>query len=160
MSANIYLEVVKDGKNVINDEGEIVITELHSKTFPFIRYKLNDVGKILSKECSCGRNSPVIEISRGRIDSYIIKPSGEKVYDAILAYTLKEGIESFRALQTDKNKIKIYIKTTKEYSNKLKSSYKKKLLQKLGKEFEIEFIRVDHLPRDHSGKLRYFVPLY
>jgi len=66
MAANIYLEVIKDGKNVIDEEGDIHVTELHARSNPFIRYGLGDRGILCSERCSCGRALPIIKILSGR----------------------------------------------------------------------------------------------
>ncbi len=159
MANNIFLEIIKDGKPVLDQEGEIYITELNTRTFPFIRYKLNDIGILSTSKCECGRNLPVIRISKGRIDSYIRTPDGALIYDAVLAYTLKKGIISFKAIQRTVNHIDIFIKVDSNFSNELKNKYAAELQSLIHPNMELIFHKVDELPRDKSGKLRYFVPL-
>ena len=55
---------------------KIVLTELNSRSIPFIRYKNGDVGRILNEKCDCQRPYEIIEIKEGRIDDYIRCPDG------------------------------------------------------------------------------------
>jgi phenylacetate-CoA ligase len=158
MLPGVYLEVIRDGQQVFNQDGEIVVTELNFKSFPFIRYRLNDIGRILTNGCQCGSNYPVIEITKGRIDSYIRTPNGHRVYDAVLAYTLKEGIRAFKAVQTALDRIDIHLIPDHCFNESLEAAYTRKLVELIDPEMKIFFHVCDKLPRESSGKLRYFVP--
>lgn len=64
-SENIIVEV---------DNGEIVVTNLMSKSFPIIRYKLGDQVTLAPADfaCKCGRQHPVILDVLGRVGKNII----------------------------------------------------------------------------------------
>ncbi len=158
MAYNIFMEVIKDGKQVYDEEGEIYITELNTFTFPFIRYKIGDIGLISKSKCECGINLPLIKITKGRSDSYILTPSGAKVYDAVFAYTLKKGVVSFKAVQTSLNNIDVYLKVNNMFSEELKRYYLETLKKKIDPQMNIIIKIVEVLPREPSGKLRYFIP--
>ncbi|HDZ15129.1 hypothetical protein LCGC14_0700380 [marine sediment metagenome] len=56
-------------ENVIveqNSEGEILITNLESQSFPIIRYNLGDIVSLSEKFCSCGRAHPLVSEIQGR----------------------------------------------------------------------------------------------
>lgn len=156
MASNIYLEVIKDGVPVFDEAGEIHVTELHARTSPFIRYNLGDRGILCSEPCSCGCALPVMQVLAGRKDDYIITPDGRKIYDAILAYTLKKGISRFSAVQTAINRIEISVIQDVDYSQDLADSYVNTLRKHLGSDMSIAIIPVKEIEREPSGKLRYF----
>lgn len=156
MSANIYLEVLKDGRPVLDDEGEIHVTELHTRSTPFIRYSLGDRGILCSAPCPCGSSLPVMQVLSGRKDDYVLTPDGRKVYDAIFAYTLKRGVSRFRAVQTAVDRIEIAIVPGADYSPELGSRYVRELQRHLGATVTIAISLVDTIEREPSGKLRYF----
>lgn len=133
MAPNIILEVIKDGKQVTDEEGEIYVTELNAKEMPFIRYRIGDIGVLSSELCTCGVNFPVVKIITGRMDDYILTPEGERVYDAIFAYTFKHGIKVFRAVQEKINLINIYAVIDSDYSKTTEIEYIKKLKKYISK---------------------------
>lgn len=156
MASNIYLEVIKDGKNVVDEEGEIYVTELHAASNPFIRYGLGDRGVLCSERCSCGRALPVLRIMSGRKDDYVLTPQGNKIYDAIFAYVLKEGVDKFKAVQKSIDLIEISVVVNAGYSDSIQNNYLETLQKHFGDAMKIVFSVVDSIPHEKSGKLRYF----
>jgi phenylacetate-CoA ligase len=156
MTPNIYLEVIKNGTPVINEEGDVVVTELHALTSPFIRYKTGDRGVKMSEHCSCGLPYPVIKILSGRVDDYILTPDGRKVYDAILAYTLKQGIKQFKAVQRNSRMLEIMIVPDQGLTQDVLDFYMSELMSQISSDMEFVFTKVARIPHEKSGKLRYF----
>lgn len=156
MASNIYLEVLKNGKPVLDEEGEIHVTELHARANPFIRYNLGDRGMLCSEPCSCGSALPVMQVLAGRKDDYIITPDGRKVYDAILAYTLKQGINRFSAVQTATDCLEISVIPDNTFTPQLADTYICTLRKHLGNDMTIIIKPVEQIERERSGKLRYF----
>jgi phenylacetate-CoA ligase len=156
MSSNIYFEVLKDGIPVVDEEGTVVVTELHALTSPFIRYKIGDRGVRCSAPCPCGLPYPVIKVLSGRIDDYILTPDGRKVYDAILAYTLKKGVKKFKAIQREVRSLEIMIVADDELDDEMISQYTAKLKLGISSDMDFIFKKVAAIPQEKSGKLRYF----
>ena len=156
MSSNIYLEVIKDGRNVVDEEGDIYVTELHTRSFPFIRYGLGDRGVICSERCSCGRALPVIKILSGRKDDYVLTPEGHKIYDAIFAYILKDGVDKFKVIQRSIDLLEINIVANAGYSPSIQNRYREIFQKHFGDSMKIEFSIVETINHEKSGKLRYF----
>lgn len=137
--------------------GEIVITELNSRSVPFIKYRLGDMGRVLNPGCKCGRPFEALEIREGRMNDLIVCPDGKKVYAAILPYVLKNYVLQFKALQEKSDMIDIYVIPASNYGNASEKNIKSNLQNYLGVEMNIRLIVVDNIPPDISGKLRYFV---
>lgn len=154
----VYLEINGADSDGL---GEIILTELNSVSIPFVRYKNGDIGKILSNKCNCKCNRPyeIMEIREGRMDDYIKCPDGRLVYDAILAYSLKEYAAQFKAYQEKSDCLKILIIPNNDYTEESGVSIKKTLNKYLGNDMKIELNLVEKLPVDQSGKFRYFIPL-
>ncbi|BDV43063.1 adenylyltransferase [Geotalea uraniireducens] len=158
MSSNVIVEIVDASGNPVpaGVEGDIVVTELHARHFPFIRYCLGDRGKFDIESCSCGRSLPILNISGGRKDDYILTPDGRKVYDAILAYTLKKGIVKFQATQDGYNHLTVSVVVDSLYNDEVELQYIAELKNKISNDINIDFIKVADIEREPSGKLRYF----
>lgn len=83
MEDNIYVEIVdNEGKEVTKvNEGNIIITTLNSHAMPFIRYKIGDRGVMDYNQevCKCGNKSPVLKLSSGRVNDYIVLDDGSRI---------------------------------------------------------------------------------
>lgn len=93
-----------------NGEGEAIVTNFRSKSFPVIRYSLGDSIKLKSEKCSCGRNSMIVEDIEGRIGKAILGFS--KSYPSLTLYyifknlALENGIElQYQGYQVEKGKL-------------------------------------------------------
>ena len=65
---DIIVETIgADGRPVAAGEsGEIVVTHLATRDFPFIRYRTGDFGVLHTEKCACGRGLPLLREIQGR----------------------------------------------------------------------------------------------
>ncbi len=150
----VYLEIENPDQN---GYGAIIVTELNSRSLLFLKYKNGDVGRLIDETCKCGRQYQLLEIREGRIDDYIICPDGSLVYDAILAYSLKNYASKFKAVQESIYRIDICLVPNSRYSKSSEDKIIHQLREYLGHEMNINFNLVEDIPPEKSGKLRYFV---
>jgi phenylacetate-CoA ligase len=87
---------------------------------------------------------------------FVITPDGRKIYDALFAYTLKRHVKSFLVIQKRVELIEIYIVRDQLYSENTEKEYLNILHKALGDGIKLQVFHVDELPRESSGKLRYF----
>ena len=150
------------------ETGEVVCTSLINMAMPFIRYALGDLGRTSEeKECSCGRNLPLMEVMEGRKDEAVVLPDGRIVsafafIAAMYQLSFYDKIEKFRVIQKRLDFFQVLIKL----SNAEKAD-KKSLISELTKcfrrvfrlddevSFNVKF--VDDIPLDASGKFRIVV---
>jgi phenylacetate-CoA ligase len=156
MVPNIYLEVLKEDRPVLDQEGDICITELNSLHAPFVRYKIGDRGKLVSRPCPCGLHWPLLEVLAGRRDDYVITPEGEKIYDAIFAYTLKDGVAYFKAVQESPSSVVVYLVPDAGFDDACSHKYLATLQERLGGSVQVRFELVQSIERTKAGKFRYF----
>ena len=149
-------------ENVIveEEEGEILVTNLLSKSFPIIRYKLGDGIELADKDfkCDCGREHPVILNVLGRLGTKIIghkkEYPGRMIYSAIknlatdydvyLNYQAFQNIPGFVEINIEQNDSGSRLILNKELDKYFKSDVK----------FEINFGKP---LRRMNGKLIDFV---
>jgi phenylacetate-CoA ligase len=72
------------------EDDEIIVTNLLSFSFPFIRYRLGDFVRIeKDRVCPCGRRSPIIEEVTGRVGKRILGTGGRSFPSLTIYYILK-----------------------------------------------------------------------
>lgn len=83
---HFYVEIVQDGQVVSDGKlGRIVITDLHNRVMPFIRYDTEDVGVLSRHGCTCGITWPLLETVQGRQSDYIFLRNNTRVPIGIFA---------------------------------------------------------------------------
>ena len=86
-TATVWIEVVDQQGNLtpIGSEGRLIVTNLYNSTMPFIRYEMGDRGTLMeTSQCQCGFNGPVMRLTEGRCENYIILPDGIEVSPRIM----------------------------------------------------------------------------
>lgn len=90
-ATNVFLEVVDDAGCSLPDgqEGRILVTALHNKAMPVIRYDIGDMGVL-------GRDSdglPVLIKLSGRVNDMAVLPSGRKAAGLTFYYISRSLLE-------------------------------------------------------------------
>jgi len=68
----VLIEVVDDDSQPCQGElGNIIVTDLHNRSMPFIRYMIGDVGS-LGGDCNCGRTFPILGKVMGRQGDWVL----------------------------------------------------------------------------------------
>ncbi len=159
MNHNLYVEIldphskmpVKDGQT-----GTIVLTELHSTAFPFIRYWTNDLATSASTTCSCGRHMPIIDCIEGRVSDLIVTPDGTKIAGPIINYTMSAGIRKMKAIQYELDHIVVEVEPSGKLSQGELTHIAERWKSLVGSKVKIDIRPVQRIAADKSGKLRAF----
>jgi phenylacetate-CoA ligase len=161
MSDCVFVEFFECPGLESNNLKEIVVTDLHSFSFPIIRYRLGDLVKLSEKPCSCGLPFPTFEKVVGR-SSEIFEIDGKKHHSLLFYYIVKSlgkncDLVQFRVVQKSKRGF-CYQLCGIEKNIFLEKEIIAKTKQELGNEINVTFEYPDQMPREASGKLRDFVP--
>lgn len=113
------------------EEGKILVTNFNRRLMPLIRYDIGDMGRILTRRCSCGRTVRLMELM-GRSDDTLIIGGGNIHLDSI-----SQVIGKFRELSYHfrmvadvvdrKDQLTIEIETTKPVSEVEKKRLEKEV---------------------------------
>ena len=60
-------------------EGDIVVTNLHARLMPFLRYRVGDRGVLSPEPCPCGRPGPTFEQVNGRAGDRLMLRNGTEL---------------------------------------------------------------------------------
>lgn len=163
---NVFVEFLNEkGQPVKPGEvGEVVVTGLTNFYMPFIRYKIGDLGSLKDEICPCGRGLPLMELDTAKLEDVILTSKGKvfssKLFDYINLALMAKNIKGIRQFKVYQRSIDIfYVEMIKdsEFSNKAIEFFVKKMREFIGENIKINIEFVFKIPREKTGKLRYFV---
>lgn len=159
---DIIVEIIDAQGRVLptGELGEIVVTHLATRDFPFIRYRTGDMGILSDKTCTCGRGLPMLEEIQGRTTDFVVARDGTVLHGLALIYVLRdlEGVDAFKIIQNSLEKTTVQIVRGLTYQKalaeqKIIDEFKKRL----GASVHIEIEYCDSIATEQSGKFRYVI---
>lgn len=166
MSDNVHLEILRDGAVAAPGEfGDIVVTSLSNGAMPLVRCRNGDRGLLSPEPCPCGRPYPVLQELVGRAADLFAAADGSLVHGSVLA----TGLESLLAnaplsavrqvLFQQLNRLTWQVSIEGDH---LPAGLVAQLMQLVHRTFgescEVRIERVPVVPREPSGKFRYYRP--
>jgi len=158
---DIIVEIIDNNGDVLpyDQAGEIVVTHLATRDFPFIRYRTGDVGVLSNEQCRCGRGLPLLKEIQGRTTDFIIAQDGTVLHGLALIYVLRdlEGVESFKITQHNIDETTVQIVKNQQYNQKNDAKIQSEFKQRLGQDVQISVEYVSEIAKEKSGKFRYVI---
>lgn len=156
-----YVEILNEKNQDCKpgDRGRLVCTGFGNPAFPLVRYDIKDE-VVVSEEtyCPCGRGGLLIKEIVGRIEDYILTPSGKKI--GRLDHLFKDTL-NIKEAQIYQNKIDaIEIRVVPFNGELLKEDIKKILKEislRIGDELNVNIIQVSHIERGSNNKFKFVV---
>ncbi|EHQ89371.1 phenylacetate--CoA ligase family protein [Desulfosporosinus youngiae] len=153
-----YVEIINsNGEKVIDGEdGEIVVTDLNSANYPFIRYATGDLGIMHHNDCGCGIKTPYLSKIIGRVEDYILTKNGRKITRLTMIVKPAVGIKESQIIQVSRDEIVINVVPDFNFVEE-----SMRLVLETAKEFVGDMIvtwkTVERLERMPSGKLKFLI---
>jgi putative adenylate-forming enzyme len=175
-SGNLHINEDLVAVQLLDDDGlptpdgqpcrKLIITDLHKKSQPIIRYELNDIITISKNKCPCGSNFRTIENIQGRANDLfwgIRKDTRARhfIYQDYISrsiITVSGDIDDYQAVQKDFTRVVLRIQVKKEadkgiISEKLKNGIRDVFSEYNCLEPEVEVLFAAPLPNKNSAKL-------
>lgn len=86
LEENVIVEI-EDNKSFSDGYGNILLTLLHSKSMPFIKYAIGDIGRIEKEKCLCGKKEKLTLLG-GRKSDYF-DWQGHRIHSSVFHYIIK-----------------------------------------------------------------------
>jgi phenylacetate-CoA ligase len=158
---DVIVEAVGDDGRPLpaGQAGELVITHLATKDFPFIRYRTGDVGVLEDRRCPCGRGLPMLREVQGRTTDFVVAQDGTVMHGLALIYVLRDlrGIKAFRICQESLERTDVLVVPDRGFDNGLIGTIQAGLRARLGPGVTVNVELVPHIRPEPSGKFRYVV---
>lgn len=141
--------------------GRVISTPFDNEISPFIRYDVADRGKIEENpNCPCGRKTDFLVIE-GRTTDYILLSHERQIVvreiTVVLDKLLLGKAYQFQLDQRDRNKLKIRIVPTSQFTTQDQTHIISKVTELLGGALPVSLEMVPSIPVESNGKIRLFL---
>jgi phenylacetate-CoA ligase len=158
---DIIVELIDhDGQPVpVGAPGEIVVTHLATRDFPFIRYRTGDIAVLDDRRCACGRGLPLLREIQGRSNDFVVAANGTIMQGAALTYLIRDmkGIEAFKIVQESLQLTRVFLVVEKAFDRAQSIDIVVNFRRRLGDSVNIQIEFVDEIKSEKSGKYRYII---
>lgn len=155
---NVVAEVLENGRPVKEGErGEVVVTALHFRAMPFLRYRLGDEAVKGPDVCPCGKPFSTLKEISGRATDYLHLPDGREIFAAAVAYILHEQvawIERYEFVQDDRDRVILRIAALIPPRADVLAVLKDKVAGLLGPGVDVRIELVPEIQPGSGGKFR------
>ena len=155
---DILIEIVDEAGRPVprGRAGEIVVTNLASADFPFVRYRTGDVGILHDAPCTCGRGLPLLRELHGRADDLLLSLDGARVPGQMIVHLVRARpeIRAFKVVQEARDLVRILLVVDGELPAAAKASIVDGVRGRLGAGMRVEFEVVTSIEREATGKYR------
>ena len=158
---DIAVEIVDALGQVLppGQSGEIVVTHLATRDFPFIRYRTGDIGVLDDTPCACGRGLPVLKEIQGRSTDFVIALDGTVMHGLSLIYVLRDipAVRAFKIIQETLTLTRVQVEPSEGFSDRDVVAIQSGLQARLGASVLIQVEKVAQVAAERSGKFRYVI---
>ncbi len=157
---DIVVEIIDEAGRVLppGQSGEIVVTHLATRDYPFIRYRTGDIGMLGDEACPCGRGLPILKDIQGRSTDFVVAEDGTVMHGLALIYVLRDipGVARFKIVQESLALTRVWVEPNVDFDSSTSlETIAAGLKARLGQTVEVDVQMVEMLPAEKSGKHRY-----
>jgi len=156
--------IVEESDDIENEKvGELLVTFLHTYDFPFIRYRIGDIGIMSDRICKCGMEHKLLDNLIGRTNDMVEMPDGRKLNHASINMKIShwhemKNVAQYQIVQKNLHSLMIlivgYDNVIDSHSNKLEKKF-----SNLFSPMDVNIRYVNEVRRDKNGKYRPIVNL-
>jgi len=155
----VFAETVDDDGRPTTGVGEVVGTEFHNRTMPFVRYRQSDLARIIDECCPCGRHTRLlVDLVGRRNDGFLLRdgrrlPAGfllDVSYRAILGDP--DLVTSYRFVQRDPDTAVFEVVPGSSWREGSTAAVVASLTAELPGSLAVSVAEVAEIPRSAGGK--------
>lgn len=158
---SVFLEVLREDGGVAEagEQGEAVITALHSFSMPIVRYRLGDL-LVSGGPCACGASGRTLTEITGRTADLFERPDGSTYHPLAIVLPLQgigRGlIRTFRVTQHSPVRMTILIEPLAAFPEQRLDQIRRAAEDAAGHPIELEIRLAQNLTAEPNGKFRSF----
>lgn len=158
---DIVVEIVDAQGRVLppGQAGEIVITHLATRDFPFVRYRTGDVAVMSAEPCACRRSLPVLKEIQGRSTDFVVAADGTVMHGLALVYVVRDlpGVRQFKIVQESLQRTRLQLAVDDSFDRSQRGTIQAAFQRRLGTAVQVDVEFVERIAAERSGKFRYVV---
>jgi phenylacetate-CoA ligase len=161
---NVHVEIFKGGEPAKPGEfGDLVLTTLTNRAMPLIRYRQGDMGALSPDPCPCGLPHPLLADLKARAKDMFLTAGGRQVHGSVIgtameAFVGRPPLGLVRQIlfqQVDQTHWKVQVEADL-CNDELVSQITEVVCSTFGEACQVEIELVPYIPREPSGKYRYY----
>lgn len=158
---DVIVEIVDREGNPLppGESGEVVVTHMATRDFPFVRYRTGDIAVLDPDDCPCGRGLPLLKEVQGRTTDFIVASDGTLMHGLSLIYAVRDvpGVAAFKIIQESLELTRILVVPDDRFDEPAAARIRRDAEARLGGTARVVVETVENIPRERSGKYRYVV---
>lgn len=136
--------------------GRVVATPLHNFAMPLLRYDLGDFAEAGGADPG-GSGLPVLNRVMGRVRNLLTLPSGERIFPSFIhAVRAEPAVRQFQIVQKSRERLELRLAVAAPLDAAREEGLAARLAHALGHRFALDFIYVESIAADPSGKYEDF----
>ncbi len=155
------IEVLRpDGRPAsVGEQGEAVVTALHSFGMPIIRYRLGDL-LVPGERCHCGASGRTLQQLLGRVQELFERPDGSAYHPFIVSVPLDtigaDRTRTYRVTQLSPQRVEVLIEPRREFSDQRIEAIRQGMMAAFDYPVELEVRLTQGLLAEKNGKFEAF----
>ena len=143
--------------NEFSERG-VVATSLLNKSFPLIKYYVDDIFRMKDGACACGRANPVSSLE-GRVDDVVLLADGTRVGRLGVAFQGIPNLTYAQIVQETVSSISVNLVTNRQFGTGDQQVLETKLRSRLNNELKITFNKIEEkdIIKTSAGKYKLVV---
>ncbi len=152
----VFVELYSGGRPVpVGLPGEVILTDLHNRAMPLIRYRNEDVAIAKAGACSCGRGLPRLASVEGRVLDLIVGEDSRIVAGEMFPFLFKDlPVERYQVHQRADRTVTLRIVPGPSYGPDVTKLVDERLRLVLGPNAPLTVEVVRDIPLTAAGKHR------
>jgi phenylacetate-CoA ligase len=165
MSDHVYLEIFNGDEPARPGEfGDLVLTSLFNRAMPLVRCRIGDRGRLSPDPCPCGLPHPVLSELVGRAADMFVTTDGTLVHGSELGRRLQlflskaplGSVGQVLFQQKDATHWNVLVESAAGFNDALAVQLRQIVHSTFGESCRVDIERVALVPREKSGKYRYY----
>ncbi len=159
---SVYVELIDEQGELCppGKPGRVVVTDLHNRAMPMIRYEVGDMAVWADKPCSCGRTLPLLARIEGRVADYVVTKAGDYISGISLTenFAVKiPGVAQMQIIQEEVDRFSFNIVKGKDFSDQSLMVLAQQVKRHFGESTQYSIVFMEKVPQEPSGKYRFCI---